>query len=517
MKHLRLPSAILACVITLSACTVPHEVITPSPATVTVAASPATPAPTPLPAANPLVNELRKGGYIIYFRHGQTDHSQKDLSLSQCDTQRNLDAQGRADSVTIGQGIRALGIPLNRVVVSPYCRTKETAELMLGNANYETLEHYDVVVAFTQESLTKPPKAGVNTVIVAHGMVISQVAKLKDIAEGEAAVYKPDDKGNVNLLARILPNEWATFGEAPKTPLKVQEYAVPAGSSPHDVAPAIDGGIWFTAQGNGSLGHLNPRTGVTKLIKLGPSSSPHGVVVGPDGAPWVTDSGQNAIIRVNPFDGKVTTYPLPAEAVNANLNTGTFDRFGKFWFTGQNGFLGKLDIASGKIEVWKSPRGSGPYGIDATAGGDIYYASLAGNHIGRIDPSNGAVSVIEPPTPQQGARRVWGDSKGRLWVSEWNSGQLSMFDPIKNGWQQWKLPGSNPPQAYAVYVDDRDTIWVSDFGNNSIVNFDFSTQKFTSYPLPSPKGSVRQILGRPGEIWAAESAVNKLIVIRTRQ
>lgn len=523
MKYPSLIPFILACAITLSACASPPTIVPSAPtaivqpkATIYVPAPPPTVAPTPQPAANPLVNELRKGGYIIYFRHGQTDHSQKDLSLSQCNTQRNLNAQGRADMVTVGVGIRALGIPLNRVVASPYCRTKESIELILGNANYETLEHYDVVVSFTQESLTKPPKAGVNTVIVAHGMVISQVAKLKDIAEGEAAIYQPDDKGNVNLLARVLPNEWATFAEAPKPILKIQEYAVPAGSAPHDVAPAIDGGIWFTAQGSGDLGYLNPRTGATKLIKLGPKSAPHGVIVGPDGAPWITDGGQNAIVRVNPFDEKVTVYELPAEAANANLNTATFDRFGKLWFTGQNGFLGKLDIASSKIETWAAPRGRGPYGIDATAGGDIYYASLAGNHIGRIDPNTSAVSVIEPPTSQQGARRVWGDSKGRLWISEWNSGQVSMFDPIKNAWQQWKLPGNNPPQTYAVYVDDRDTIWLSDFGNNSIVNFDFTTQKFISYPLPSPNASVRQIYGRSGEIWAAESAVNKLVVIRTR-
>src|SRR5205823_3188454 len=41
----------------------------------------------------------------------------------------------------------------------------------------------------------------------------------------------------------------------------MQEYTVPTGSHPHDVAPAADGGIWYTAQASGQLGWLDPNTG----------------------------------------------------------------------------------------------------------------------------------------------------------------------------------------------------------------------------------------------------------------
>src|SRR5205823_5252545 len=76
----------------------------------------------------------------------------------------------------------------------------------------------------------------------------------------------------------------------------VQEYTLPAGSHPHDVAPAADGGIWFTAQGAGYLGWLDPNSGDIRQVALGPRSAPHGVILGPDGAAWVTDGGQNAIV-----------------------------------------------------------------------------------------------------------------------------------------------------------------------------------------------------------------------------
>jgi virginiamycin B lyase len=294
----------------------------------------------------------------------------------------------------------------------------------------------------------------------------------------------------------------------------IQEYPVPPGSHPHDVAPALDGTVWYTAQISGALGRLDPATGKTHHIPLGSGSAPHGVIVGPDGAPWITDSGLNAIVRVDPETEEVQVFPLPAESGYANLNTAVFDPQGKLWFTGQNGIYGRLDPSTGQIQVFGAPRGRGPYGITVTPDGTIYYASLAGNYVGRIDPQTGEATVLEPPTSRQGARRVWSDSQGRVWVSEWNSGQVAMYDPENDSWQEWKLPGDSP-QAYAVYVDEQDQIWLSDFGSNAIVRFDPASETVTAFQLSSPGAAVRQILGRPGEIWGAESAVDKLVVIRT--
>jgi virginiamycin B lyase len=293
-----------------------------------------------------------------------------------------------------------------------------------------------------------------------------------------------------------------------------QEYPVPGGSHPHDVAPAPDGTVWYTAQHVGALGRLNPATGETHHIPLGAGSAPHGVIVGPDGAPWITDGGLNAIVRVNPQSEEVRIFPLPANRGYANLNTAIFDQNNILWFTGQSGIYGRLDPSTGDMQVFDAPRGRGPYGITVTPDGTIYYASLANSYVGRIDPQTGEATVLEPPTSGQGARRVWSDSQGRVWVSEWNAGQVAMYDPANNSWREWKLPGDRP-QAYAVYVDDQDMIWLSDFGSNSIVRFDPGRELFTVYELPSPTAAVRQILGRPGEIWGAESGADKLVVIRT--
>ena len=297
---------------------------------------------------------------------------------------------------------------------------------------------------------------------------------------------------------------------------EVRTYDVPRGARPHDVAPdpKPDGPVWYTAQGQGALGRLDPASGKVEQIALGPGSAPHGVIVGPDGAPWITDGGQNAIVRVDPVTRQVRRFPLPADTGYANLNTLTFDRKGRVWFTGQSGIYGKLEPVTGEVKTWRAPRGSGPYGIATTPAGDVYYASLAGNHIARIDTESGVATVIEPPTANQGARRVWSDSRGRLWVSYWNTGQVGMYDPEARAWREWKLPGN--ARAYSVWVDERDHVWLTDWGANAIVRFDPATEKFERYASNRGNAGVRQMLGRAGEAWGAESGTDRLVMVPSR-
>jgi virginiamycin B lyase len=319
----------------------------------------------------------------------------------------------------------------------------------------------------------------------------------------------------VALAIAAVAAAGASAAPSTESQLRVREFPVPSGTHPHDVAPARDGGVWFTAQGSGELGWLDPKTGNTRLTPLGQSSSPHGVIVGPDGAPWITDSGLNAIVRVDPRSLEVRSFPLPASTGYANLNTATFDRRGTLWFTGQSGVYGRLDPKSGRIRVFRAPRGTGPYGITTTPSGAVYYASLAGSYLGRIDVRTGKATVLRPPTPNQGARRAWSDSRGRIWVSEWNVGKLARYEPARKRWREWRVPGASP-MPYAVYVDERDKVWLSDFGANALVRFDPTTSRFTRVRLPSANAAVRQILGRPGEVWGAESGTDKLVVVHTR-
>ena len=206
----------------------------------------------------------------------------------------------------------------------------------------------------------------------------------------------------IAVLVLPLVMQWL-----PALAVEAKYFPVPAGDHPHDVAPAPDGTVWYTGQRTGVLGRLDPKTGGVERIPLGKGSAPHGVIVGPDGAAWVTDGGQNAIVRVDPVSKEEKIWPLPASRPGANLNTAAFDGKGRIWFTGQTGIYGRLDPATGKMEVWDAPKGVGPYGITATPSGDIYYVSLAGSFLGKPDLETGETTVIEPKMKDAGTRRVW--------------------------------------------------------------------------------------------------------------
>ena len=303
------------------------------------------------------------------------------------------------------------------------------------------------------------------------------------------------------------------LGSSPASAAQVTYYEVTRGAHPHDVAPAPDGKVWYTAQSQGALGILDPKTRKVEQVSLGEGAAPHGVIVGPDRAAWITEGGQNAIARFDPVTKAVKLFPLPKEFPDANLNTATFDRKGILWFTGQNGVYGRVDPATGKVDAWKAPKGVGPYGITTTPNGDVWYASLAGDHIAKIDTVSGDALMVPPPKPGVGPRRIWSDSKGLLWVSFWNTGEVGRYDPIGKAWKVWALPKATSG-CYAVYVDDKDKVWLTDWNSNAIVRFDPPTETFESFASNKRGASVRQLLGRSGELWAAESGTDRLVVVK---
>ena len=329
----------------------------------------ATAAPSP-----DLVRTLRAGGVVLVFRHAATDFSKPDqdpVVVADCSTQRNLSAQGRADARAIGRGVRRLGLPVGQVFSSAYCRTLETARLAFGRAtvhpallNTIAAEHdaaWRRQIRAARRLIGTRPRPGTLTVLVTHNIVV-QEATGQTLEEGEAIVFRPAGNGKFRVVGRVMPREWATLRRPASTSssaLRVQEYTVPAGSHPHDVAPAPDGTVWYTAQATGKLGRLDPATGQTTEIPLGDGSAPHGVIVGPDGAAWVTDGGLNAIVRVEPGTTAFRGFRLPPSMGNANLNTATFDKRGILWFTGQNGVYGRLNPKTGAIRIFRAPLGRG--------------------------------------------------------------------------------------------------------------------------------------------------------------
>ena len=145
-----------------------------------------------------VLGELRKGGFVIYLRHGATDQTganDEAADLTKCETQRKLSAEGREQATQIGKGFQALRIPVGTVTASPFCRTKETAQLAFGHFTVSIDLYLTIGVDASEtqrvtESLrgmlsTAPAKA-TNAVIVSHMSNLREATGIWPKPEGVA-------------------------------------------------------------------------------------------------------------------------------------------------------------------------------------------------------------------------------------------------------------------------------------------------------------------------------------------
>jgi phosphohistidine phosphatase SixA len=174
-------------------------------------------------APTELLSALRQGGYVLYFRHAATDFSQNDEKMKRyedCADQRNLIDKGRADARSAGEAIRRLGIPVERVLASPFCRTVETAQLLFGHAErMQEVRGGPAVPAGSEryaglrKILSVPVRPGTNLAVVSHGNPFYSVAGPPYLAEGEAAVIRPLGS-DFQIVARISVAGWNALGSA---------------------------------------------------------------------------------------------------------------------------------------------------------------------------------------------------------------------------------------------------------------------------------------------------------------
>jgi broad specificity phosphatase PhoE len=168
------------------------------------------------PPGDPLVRELRDGGHVLVIRHATADAEiNRQELLRSCLLQRNLTEAGRAQARAIGEGVRALEIPIGDVRSSPMCRTRDTARLAFGRVTLDRdlvspgvigTEADDQRRAETFRAMVEDlPPGGENTVLVTHTGNIGNALGEETVAEGETLVYGEDAK----LVGRVPAEKWA--------------------------------------------------------------------------------------------------------------------------------------------------------------------------------------------------------------------------------------------------------------------------------------------------------------------
>ncbi len=198
---------------------------------------PTVPTRTPAPTEDrSLATALRAGGYVVYLRHAVTDWDQNERELAwvpemledrsllaDCDRQRLLSGEGRDQARAIGDRIRGQGIPVGRVLASPWCRTRDTAELAFGGADVAADKLFDTGYLTAgsdertrfrdalRELLSEAPGGGTNTFIIGHMPQLSDAAGTQ-LGEGEAAIFEPGGDRKFRLIKRVGAEGWDNLG-----------------------------------------------------------------------------------------------------------------------------------------------------------------------------------------------------------------------------------------------------------------------------------------------------------------
>ena len=161
-----------------------------------------------------LWQRLRSGGHVILMRHAITTPGLGDpvgFRLDDCATQRNLTDAGRDDARRVGAAFRSRGVPVGRVLSSPWCRCVETSRLAFDSAEtwtplsnlFDNRAREAEQMRALREIAGRRPSGG-NLVLVTHGSVVQPLTGIQP-APAELVILTPDDAGRFKIAGRLTP------------------------------------------------------------------------------------------------------------------------------------------------------------------------------------------------------------------------------------------------------------------------------------------------------------------------
>lgn len=301
-------------------------------------------------------------------------------------------------------------------------------------------------------------------------------------------------------------------GTLPTVKGQVTEWSVPTPKFARDPAPAPDGTIYIAVMQGNKIAHFDPKTKKFHEWDLPDGAKPHGLVVDKQGIVFYTGNGNGTIGRLDPATGKVTEFQTRQSGSGPHTIIQAAD--GTLWFTEQSGDrIGRLEPATGALREYDT-RG-GPYGLALSKDGAVWFCELSGNRMGRLDPATGKITEIELPRGS-GPRRVAANADGSiLWWAFYGSNELVKFDPIAQKiLKKYPLPSGGGGGAYAVTVDGAGFPWVNEISGNTVVRLDPTTEKMQVIKLPTANTGIRKMtVAADGRLWYMGSHTGKIGVI----
>lgn len=171
-----------------------------------------------------LLEQLKTGGLVIYFRHGATTWNGVDRIEWPRQRQRLLSAEGEAQSRAVGAVFKRHRLPVGEVLASPFARCRDMAEIAFGRVE----ERRELLGLLSEESgrqqridyslalLRQPVSEDANRIVIGHSSNIQETTEI-NLPEGGAVIVRPDPGGadvGFQVLGTLRPADWAALATA---------------------------------------------------------------------------------------------------------------------------------------------------------------------------------------------------------------------------------------------------------------------------------------------------------------
>jgi virginiamycin B lyase len=306
-------------------------------------------------------------------------------------------------------------------------------------------------------------------------------------------------------------NYGITPGARPTIEPRVTEWSVPTPEFARDPAPGPDGAIYVAVMFGNKIARFDTKAQTFKEWDLPSGARPHGLLVDRRGRVWYTGNGNGTIGELDPTSGKVTEHQAPSGGDPHTLVIDDAQRV--IWFTVQGaGRIGRLDTRTGAITEFKT-RGN-PYGLALDRDGNVWFCQLGGDRLGRVDVAAGTISEVELERGSR-PRRMAAAPDGSLWVTYYGNGKLVRFDPAtRKVVKEYRLPAGSDGGPYAVTVDGGGIVWANEIKTDTVVRLDSKTEDMRVIALPSKRVGIRKmVVDASGRLWYMGSHNGRLGVV----
>jgi phosphohistidine phosphatase SixA len=184
----------------------------------------------PFALGEALIRELRRGGYNIYLRHGSVIPNTVDQQSTgewwkNCATTQRLTPQAMPQAQLVALALLSQRVQVDEILTSEFCRAADTA-LFLGIVapkKVAALNDYAATASVTPNKripitdwakplvslLATLPTVGRNRILVGHATPANSVhPTLSTLAEGHAAIFRPEGNNRFHLVATLSPGQW---------------------------------------------------------------------------------------------------------------------------------------------------------------------------------------------------------------------------------------------------------------------------------------------------------------------